>query len=161
MQFYALWITRSGMKLHQLAPNEGATKERKRVGRGIGSGLGKTCGKGHKGQKTRSGDRNLPSWFEGGQTPLHKRIPKRGFRSVNRVVYSVVNVKTLDKYFSEGQEITPELLYEKGLVKKGMPVKILGDGELSKRLSVKAHAFSSSAREKIEAAGGSCEVLRW
>ncbi|QWK19901.1 MAG: 50S ribosomal protein L15 [Hydrogenobacter thermophilus] len=149
------------MKLHQLAPNEGATKEKKRVGRGIGSGLGKTCGKGHKGQKTRSGDRNLPSWFEGGQTPLHKRIPKRGFRSVNRVVYSVVNVKTLDKYFSEGQEITPDLLYEKGLVKKGMPVKILGDGELSKRLSVKAHAFSSSAREKIEAAGGSCEVLRW
>ncbi|GBC89189.1 50S ribosomal protein L15 [bacterium HR13] len=149
------------MKLHQLAPNEGATKEKKRVGRGIGSGLGKTCGKGHKGQKTRSGDRNLPSWFEGGQTPLHKRIPKRGFRSVNRVVYSVVNVKTLDKYFSEGQEITPDLLYEKGLVKKGMPVKILGDGELSKRLSVKAHAFSSSAREKIEAVGGSCEVLRW
>ncbi|ADO45119.1 ribosomal protein L15 [Hydrogenobacter thermophilus TK-6] len=149
------------MKLHELAPNEGATKEKKRVGRGIGSGLGKTCGKGHKGQKTRSGDRNLPSWFEGGQTPLHKRIPKRGFRSVNRVVYSVVNVKTLDKYFSEGQEITPELLYEKGLVKKGMPVKVLGDGELSKRLSVKAHAFSSSAKEKIEAAGGSCEVLKW
>jgi large subunit ribosomal protein L15 len=149
------------MKLHQLAPNEGATKEKKRVGRGIGSGLGKTCGKGHKGQKTRSGDRNLPSWFEGGQTPLHKRVPKRGFRSVNRVVYSVVNVKTLDKYFSEGQEITPELLYEKGLVKKGMPVKILGDGEITKRLTVKAHAFSSSAKEKIEAVGGSCEVLRW
>lgn len=149
------------MKLHELAPNEGATKEKKRVGRGIGSGLGKTCGKGHKGQKTRSGDRNLPSWFEGGQTPLHKRIPKRGFRSINKVVYSVINVKTLEKYFSDGEHVSPEALYERGLVKKGMPVKILGDGELTKKLKVKAHAFSSSAKEKIEALGGSCEVITW
>jgi large subunit ribosomal protein L15 len=149
------------MKLHDLVPNEGAIKEKKRVGRGIGSGLGKTCGKGHKGQKSRSGDRNLPSWFEGGQTPLHKRIPKRGFRSTDKVVYSVVNVKTLERYFSEGEEITPETLYNRGLVGKGMPVKVLGDGELTKRFTVKAHAFSSSAKEKIEKAGGTCEVIEW
>jgi large subunit ribosomal protein L15 len=149
------------MKLHDLAPNEGAIKEKKRVGRGIGSGLGKTCGKGHKGQKSRSGDRNLPSWFEGGQTPLHKRIPKRGFRSTDKVVYSVVNVKTLERYFSEGEEITPETLYNRGLVGKGMLVKVLGDGELTKRFTVKAHAFSSSAKEKIEKAGGTCEVIEW
>jgi large subunit ribosomal protein L15 len=149
------------MKLHDLAPNEGAIKEKKRVGRGIGSGLGKTCGKGHKGQKSRSGDRNLPSWFEGGQTPLHKRIPKRGFRSTDKVVYSVVNVKTLERYFSEGEEITPETLYNRGLVGKGMPVKVLGDGKLTKRFTVKAHAFSSSAKEKIEKAGGTCEVIEW
>ncbi|RMG99222.1 MAG: 50S ribosomal protein L15 [Aquificota bacterium] len=147
------------MKLHELAPNEGATKERKRVGRGIGSGHGKTCGKGHKGQKSRSGDRKLPSWFEGGQTPLHKRIPKRGFRPVNRVEYSVVNLRTIDRYFEEGQEVTPESLMERGLVKKGMPVKILGDGELSKPLRIKAHAFSESAKRKIEQAGGSFEVI--
>ncbi|WP_333784295.1 50S ribosomal protein L15 [Thermocrinis sp.] len=147
------------MKLNELAPNPGATQEKKRVGRGIGSGLGKTCGKGHKGQKTRSGDRKLPSWFEGGQTPLHKRIPKRGFRSPNRVEYSVVNVKVLDSLFSEGEEVNPQKLLEKGLVKPGMPVKILGDGELTKKLIVKAHAFSNSAKEKIEKAGGACEVI--
>ncbi len=147
------------MKLNELAPNPGATKEKKRVGRGIGSGLGKTCGKGHKGQKTRSGDRRLPSWFEGGQTPLHKRIPKRGFRSPNRVEYSVVNVKVLDRLFSEGEEVNPQKLLEKGLVKPGMPVKILGDGELTKKLTVKAHAFSESAKEKIEKAGGAYEVI--
>jgi large subunit ribosomal protein L15 len=148
------------MKLHELAPEEGAVKERKRVGRGIGSGLGKTCGKGHKGQKTRSGDRKLPSWFEGGQTPLHKRVPKRGFRPINRVEYSVVNLKTLDRYFNANEEITPEVLLERGLVRKRMPVKILGDGELTKPLKVKAHAFSASARQKIEAVGGTCEEIR-
>ena len=100
------------MKLHELAPNEGATKEKRRVGRGIGSGLGKTCGKGHKGQKTRSGDRRLPSWFEGGQTPLHKRIPKRGFRPLDRVEYAVVNLRTLERYFETGEEVTPEKLLE-------------------------------------------------
>lgn len=148
------------MKLHELAPNEGATKEKKRVGRGVGSGLGKTCGKGHKGQKTRSGDRRLPSWFEGGQTPLHKRVPKRGFRPINRVEYAVVNLKTLEKYFQAGEEVTPESLLNKGLVRKGMPVKILGDGELTKVLKVKAHAFSQSAKQKIEALGGVCEELK-
>ncbi|MFN3976144.1 MAG: 50S ribosomal protein L15 [Aquificaceae bacterium] len=149
------------MKLHELAPNEGATKERKRVGRGIGSGHGKTCGKGHKGQKSRSGDRRLPSWFEGGQTPLHKRIPKRGFRPLDKVEYAVVNLKTLERYFEVGEEVNPEKLLEKGLVKKGMPVKVLGDGELTKALRVKAHAFSQSAKEKIQAVGGTCEELRW
>jgi large subunit ribosomal protein L15 len=148
------------MKLHELAPNEGATKEKRRVGRGIGSGLGKTCGKGHKGQKTRSGDRRLPSWFEGGQTPLHKRIPKRGFRPLDRVEYAVVNLRTLERYFETGEEVTPEKLLERGLVKKGLPVKVLGDGELTKALKVKAHAFSQSAREKIQALGGTCEEIR-
>lgn len=148
------------MKLHELAPNEGATKEKRRVGRGIGSGLGKTCGKGHKGQKTRSGDRRLPSWFEGGQTPLHKRIPKRGFRPLDRVEYAVVNLRTLEKYFEAGEEVNPEKLLEKGLVKKGLPVKVLGDGELTKALKVKAHAFSQSAKEKIQAIGGTCEELK-
>ncbi|MEJ5338904.1 MAG: 50S ribosomal protein L15 [Aquificaceae bacterium] len=148
------------MKLHELAPKEGSTKERKRVGRGIGSGLGKTCGKGHKGQKTRSGDRRLPSWFEGGQTPLHKRVPKRGFRPVNRIEYAVVNLKTLERYFEAGQEVSPETLLEKGLVRKGMPVKVLGDGELTKALKVRAHAFSQSARQKIESLGGVCEEVR-
>jgi len=147
------------MKLHELAPNEGATRERKRVGRGIASGLGKTCGKGHKGQKSRSGDRRLPSWFEGGQTPLHKRIPKRGFKNPTRVEYEVVNVKTLEKLFSDGDEVSPEVLVEKGLVSKGSLVKVLGDGELTKRLKVRAHAFSESAKDKIERAGGSCEVI--
>ncbi|RMH79600.1 MAG: 50S ribosomal protein L15 [Acidobacteria bacterium] len=149
------------MKLHELAPEEGATKERRRVGRGIGSGLGKTCGKGHKGQKTRSGDKRLPSWFEGGQTPLHKRVPKRGFRPVDKIEYSVINLKTLERYFSSGEEVTPQALLQKGLVKKGMPVKVLGDGELSKPLKVKAHAFSTSAKQKIEGAGGTCEEVRW
>ncbi|MCS7262696.1 MAG: 50S ribosomal protein L15 [Aquificaceae bacterium] len=149
------------MKMHQLAPNEGATKKRKRVGRGIGSGLGKTCGKGHKGQKTRSGDRRLPSWFEGGQTPLHKRVPKRGFRPIDRVEYAVVNLKTLERHFQQGEEVSPESLLEKGLVRKGMPVKVLGDGELTKALKVKAHAFSNSAREKIQKAGGLCEEVKW
>lgn len=148
------------MKLHELAPNQGATKKRKRVGRGIGSGHGKTCGRGHKGQKSRSGDKKLPFWFEGGQTPLHKRIPKRGFRSPNRVEYSVVNLKILERYFEAGEEVNPEKLLEKGLVKKGMPVKVLGDGELTKALKVKAHAFSKSAREKIQALGGTCEELK-
>ncbi len=148
------------MKLHELAPNEGAVKEKKRVGRGIGSGLGKTCGKGHKGQKSRSGDRNLPSWFEGGQTPLHKRIPKRGFNNPFKKVYSCVNLRTLDRYFQEGEEVNPQTLYDRGLVKKGLPVKILGDGELTKKLVIKAHAFSASAMGKIKSAGGSCEVLR-
>ena len=149
------------MKLHELAPNEGATREKKRVGRGIGSGWGKTCGKGHKGQKSRSGDRRLPSWFEGGQTPLHKRVPKVGFINPFRKEYSIVNVKLLERYFEEGEEVTPETLYQKGLVKKGMPVKVLGDGKISKKLVVKAHAFSASAMEKIRKAGGSCEVLKW
>jgi large subunit ribosomal protein L15 len=124
------------------------------VGRGIAAGQGKTAGKGHKGQKSRSGDRTLPWFFEGGQTPLHMRIPKRGFRPVNKVVYSVVNVGKLNELFEENAEITPEVLVAKGLARKNQPVKILGDGEITKALVVKAHKFSKSAKEKIEAAGG-------
>jgi len=143
-----------GVELHNLQPHEGATRERKRVGRGIAAGQGKTAGKGHKGQKSRSGDRTLPWFFEGGQTPLHMRIPKRGFRPVNRVEYAVVNVGKLNELFEANTEITPEVLVAKGLVSKNKPVKILGDGELTKPLVVKAHKFSKSAKEKIEAAGG-------
>ncbi len=148
------------MKLHELAPNPGATKERKRVGRGIGSGHGKTCGRGHKGQKSRSGDRKLPPGFEGGQTPLYMRVPKRGFRSIRKIEYQVVNVGRINKLFEEGEEVTPETLAEKGLCKKGDYIKILGDGNLEKKLTFKAHAFSKSAIEKIEKAGGSYEVLK-
>ncbi len=147
------------MKLHELQPHPGATKERKRVGRGIAAGQGKTAGKGHKGQKTRSGDRTLPPFFEGGQTPLHLRVPKRGFVNPNRIEYIPVNVKVLEKLFEDGSEITPEVLAEKGLCSKNDLVKILGDGELTKKFTVKAHAFSKSAKEKIEKAGGTCEVI--
>ncbi len=147
------------MKLHELQPHPGATKERKRVGRGISAGQGKTAGKGHKGQKTRSGDRTMPPYFEGGQTPLHMRLPKRGFVNPNRKEYTPVNLRTLDKLFEEGEEVTPEALQRKGLCSKGDLVKVLGDGELTKKLTVKAHAFSKSAKEKIEKAGGICEVI--
>ena len=143
-----------GVELHNLQPHEGATRERKRVGRGIAAGQGKTAGKGHKGQKSRSGDRTLPWFFEGGQTPLHQRIPKRGFRPVNKIEYSVVNVGKLNELFEENAEITPEVLVAKGLARKNRPVKILGDGDITKPLIVKAHKFSKSAKEKIEAAGG-------
>ena len=148
------------MKLNELAPNKGATGKKKRVGRGIAAGQGKTAGKGHKGQTSRSGDRTLPAFFEGGQTPLHQRIPKRGFVNVFKKRFAPVNVKTLEKLFEEGTEITPELLVQKGIVPKGSPVKILGDGELTKKFNVKAHSFSKSAKEKIEKAGGSCEVVQ-
>ncbi|MCS7084114.1 MAG: 50S ribosomal protein L15 [Aquificaceae bacterium] len=145
--------------LEQLSPKKGSTKKRVRVGRGIGSGLGKTCGKGHKGQKTRSGDRRLPSWFEGGQTPLHKRVPKRGFRSPFKEEYSVINLKTLEDLFNPGDEINPDVLFQKGLVRKGRKLKILAFGEIKKPLKIKAHAFSKSAMEKITAAGGVCETI--
>ncbi|MEN3034323.1 MAG: 50S ribosomal protein L15 [Aquificaceae bacterium] len=145
--------------LEQLFPKEGSRRKRVRVGRGIGSGLGKTCGKGHKGQKTRSGDRKLPSWFEGGQTPLHKRVPKRGFRPRFKEKYSIINLKTLEKLFEPGQDITPEALLQKGLIKKGRKLKILAFGEINKPLKVKAHAFSKTAEEKITAAGGVAEII--
>ena len=147
------------IKLHNLEPKEGATKKRKRVGRGIGSGKGKTAGRGHKGQKSRSGDKKMPPGFEGGQTPLYMRVPKRGFKNPNRKEYSVVNVGVLNELFEEGEEITPHKLYLRGLVSKGEPIKILGDGDVSKKFTVLAHAFSKSAKEKIEKAGGVCKVL--
>ncbi len=141
------------MKLHDLSPAKGSTQSRKRVGRGPGSGLGKTAGRGHKGQGSRSGSRMVPG-FEGGQMPLIRRVPKRGFNNIFRVEYSVVNLEQLADL---GAEVTPELLREKGIVRGSKPVKVLGDGELKKAIRVVAHKFSKSARAKIEAAGGRCE----
>ena len=143
------------MKLHELSPAKGSRKARKRLGRGPGSGTGKTAGRGHKGQKSRSGySRRLG--FEGGQMPLVRRVPKRGFTNIFRKEVAIVNLRDLSGF--EG-EVTPVALVEKGLVRRGLPVKILGDGEVSTALRVTAHRFSRSAREKIEAAGGSCEEI--
>lgn len=146
------------MKLHELKPAEGSRKERNRVGRGMSSGNGKTSGRGHKGQKARSGGGTRPG-FEGGQMPLFQRLPKRGFTNVNRKKYSIVNLDTLNR-FEEGTEITPELLLENGTVSKlNDGIKILGNGKIEKKLTVKAHKFSASAKEAIEAAGGKTEVI--
>ena len=147
------------MKLHELAPNPGARQERKRKGRGIGSGLGKTSGRGHKGQKARSGGGVRPG-FEGGQMPLLRRLPKRGFSNAPfKVRYEVVNVADLDR-FDAGTVVTPELLDETRVCKNATKgVKVLGTGELTKALTVRAHAVSASARQKIEAAGGKVEVI--
>lgn len=148
------------MKLHELQPAEGAKQAPKRKGRGIGSGLGKTAGKGHKGQKARSGGGKGP-YFEGGQTPLQRRMPKRGFTNAKfKVEYTEVNVDMLDR-FDANAEITPELLLEAGLVKqvKNGGIKILGNGEVTKAFVVKANAVSKGAQEKIEAAGGRVEVI--
>ena len=148
------------MKLHELQPAEGAKQAPKRKGRGIGSGLGKTAGKGHKGQKARSGGGKGP-YFEGGQTPLQRRMPKRGFTNAKfKVEYTEVNVDMLDR-FDANAEITPELLLEAGLVKqvKNGGIKILGNGEVNKAFVVKANAVSTGAQEKIEAAGGRVEVI--
>lgn len=143
------------MKLHDLSPAKGSRRPRKRIGRGPGSGLGKTAGRGHKGQRSRSGFSQRRG-FEGGQMPLVRRVPKRGFTNIFRRDYAVVNLRDLAEL--EG-EITPEVLLEKGLVRRGKPVKVLADGELKTALTVKAHKFSAAARAKIESAGGQCEVL--
>lgn len=146
------------MKLHELKPSEGSRHSRKRVGRGIGSGNGKTAGKGHKGQNARSGGGVRPG-FEGGQMPLFQRLPKRGFTNINRKEYAVVNLDKLNR-FDEGTEVTPELLLETRVISKLKDgVKILGNGALEKKLTVKAHKFSSSAKEAIETAGGNIEVI--
>ncbi|MCM3612578.1 MULTISPECIES: 50S ribosomal protein L15 [Planomicrobium] len=146
------------MKLHELKPAEGSRSSRKRIGRGIGSGTGKTAGKGHKGQNARSGGGVRPG-FEGGQNPLFRRLPKRGFTNINRKDYAVVNLDVLNR-FDEGTEITPALLIESGVVSNERSgIKILGNGSLEKKLNVKAHKFSGSAKEAIEAAGGQAEVL--
>ena len=146
------------MKLHELSPAPGATKETKRIGRGHGSGQGKTAGKGHKGQKARSGGGVRPG-FEGGQTALARRIPKRGFNNIFGTVYAVVNVCDLER-FTEGTVVDTELLKASGLVKKELDgIKILGNGELTKNLTVKAAKFSAAAKEKIEKAGGKAEVM--
>ena len=147
------------MKLHTMRPNEGATTTRKRVGRGIGSGLGKTSGKGHKGQNARSGGGVRPG-FEGGQLPLFRRLPKRGFSNARfKVRYATINLSDLNK-FEDGAVVTPELLKEMGLVKNGLDgIKVLGNGKLEKKLTVKAHKFSSTAQRKIESHGGKIEVM--
>ncbi len=149
------------MKLHDLRPNlGGGSKPKKRLGRGIGSGLGKTSGKGHKGQNARSGGGVRPG-FEGGQMPLFRRLPKRGFTNIFAKEFAVINIRDLD-VFADDTIVTPELLISQGLVKKGKVkdgIKILGDGELTKKLTVKAHKFSKTAAEKIEAAGGKIEVI--
>lgn len=143
------------MELHDLQPAKGSKKSRKRVGRGPGSGTGKTAGRGHKGQKSRTGYSRRPG-FEGGQMPLVRRVPKRGFTNIFKQDYAIVNVAQLDDF--EG-EVTPETLREAGLIRSGLPLKVLGQGELNASLTVHAHKFSKSARAKIEAAGGQCEDL--
>ena len=146
------------MKLHEMTYTEGARTDKKRIGRGHGSGNGKTAGKGHKGQNARSGG-GVRLGFEGGQTPLARRLPKRGFTNFNRKVFAIVNVNSLNN-FEEGTEVTPELLIECGLVKKELDgIKILGEGELTKKLNVKANKFSKSALAAIEQAGGKAEVI--
>lgn len=144
------------MKLHDLSPADGSTKPRKRVGRGPGSGNGKTAGRGHKGQRSRSGYSQRVG-FEGGQMPLVRRVPKRGFTNIFRSEVAVINVGDLGELSGE---VTPEVLVRHGLVRKNMKVKVLGGGELNAALTIKADSFSKSAREKIEAAGGRCEELR-
>lgn len=148
------------MKLNELKPAVGANRSRKRVGRGNASGWGGTCGRGHKGQKSRSGA-SIPAWFEGGQMPLVRRLPKRGPRRTahKRLEYDIINVETLN-LFEDAAVVSPEILREAGLIKrKNALIKILGDGELEKQLKVQAHRFSKSAIEKIESKGGTAEVL--
>ena len=145
------------MKLHELHPAAGSTTAPKRLGRGVGSGLGKTSGKGHKGAKARSGGGKRPG-FEGGQMPLYRRVPKRGFTNISRVEHATVNVGRLE-IFENGTVVTAETLKEAGLISKMMGgVKILGNGELTKKLTVEAAKFSDGAKEKIEALGGKAEV---
>ncbi len=146
------------LKLHDLKPAKGAVTSKRRKGRGVGSGLGKTSGRGHKGQRARSGSGERLG-FEGGQMPLVRRLPKRGFTNIFAREYAIVNIADLD-IFEDGTVVTPELLVEKGFIKKLEDgVKILGDGTLTKKLTVKAHKFSKAAQEKIEAVGGKAEVI--
>ena len=147
------------MSLNNLRPPRGARRDRKRVGRGPGSGHGKTASRGNKGAKSRSGFR-FKRGFEGGQMPLHRRVPKRGFHNPFRVEYAVVNLDTLAEVFEAGSSVTPELLRERGLVRSAhAPVKVLGRGDIAKQLTVHAHKFSGSAAEKIAAAGGAAELI--
>ena len=148
------------MKLHELKYAEGSKSKRKRVGRGPGSGLGKTSGKGHKGQNARAGG-GVPPWFEGGQMPLQRRLPKRGFTSIFKKEYELVNLKALEAKFESGAEITLEQLKDAGLINstKGL-IKVLGQGEVTKPFHVQAHAFSKSAAEKIQAVGGTVTVVK-
>ena len=146
------------MKLHELSPAFGSTKESKRIGRGHGSGNGKTAGKGHKGQKARAGHGMRPG-FEGGQMPLQRRVPKRGFNNIFAEDWQAVNVSALE-VFEDGAVVDAKALAENGIIKKAdIPVKVLGNGKLTKKLTVNLNAFSASAAEKINAAGGKAEVI--
>lgn|SRR5699024_3957101 len=146
------------MKLHELTYAEGSRKERNRVGRGSSSGNGKTSGRGQKGQKSRSGG-GVRLGFEGGQTPLFRRLPKRGFTNINRKEYAIVNLETLNR-FEDGTEVTPAMLVEAGIVKaEKSGIKVLGNGQVERKLTVKASKFSQAAKKAIEAAGGSIEVI--
>jgi large subunit ribosomal protein L15 len=147
------------MELNTLRPARGAKRNRKRVGRGPGSGKGKTCGRGHKGQKSRTGYSRRYG-FEGGQMPLVRRIPKRGFTNIFRVERQVVNLRDLERVFVDGDTASVEEMVARGLIRRnGGPVKVLADGELTKKLTVCAHRFSKSAQEQIESVGGTCEVV--
>lgn len=147
------------LSLNDLHPSKGSTHKKKRVGRGPGSGLGKTAGRGEKGQKSRSGY-SSKTGFEGGQMPLHRRLPKRGFTNIFKKEWIEVNLAALDRHFKADEEITPELLHERGLIKKARrDVVVLGTGEVSKALRISAHRFTKSAREKIEKAGGAATVI--
>lgn len=144
--------------LHNLGPRKGATQTKKRVGRGPGSGLGKTSGKGHKGQNSRSGYSHLRG-HEGGQNPLHRRLPKRGFTNIFRKEWTTVSVEALERMFKAGDTVTLEALKKAGVKKTNKGVKVLGSGELKKALVVSVHQFTEGAKKKIEAAGGRCEVV--
>ena len=146
------------MSLNNLKPAQGSKREHKRVGRGQGSGNGKTAGRGHKGAQSRSGY-SFKRGFEGGQMPLHRRVPKRGFHNPFRTEYVVVNLDTLGERFEAGTTVTPELLRERGLIRSDGRVKVLGRGDIAVALTVRAHRFSGKAAEKIAAAGGAAEVL--
>ena len=146
------------MKMHELAPALGSTKESKRIGRGHGSGQGKTAGKGHKGQKARAG-RGIRAGFEGGQMPLQRRVPKRGFNNIFAEEWIAINVAALN-VFEDGNVVDATALAQKGIIKKAnLPVKVLGNGNVTKKLEVKLNAYSASAAEKITAAGGKAEVI--
>ena len=146
------------MKLHELHPAEGSTTAAKRVGRGVGSGLGKTAGKGHKGAKARSGGGKRPG-FEGGQMPLYRRVPKKGFTNIFGTDYETINVEALE-VFENDTVVTEELLIEAGIIHNSKDgLKVLGNGDLTKKLTVKAAKFTASAKEKIEAVGGTAEVI--
>ncbi|MBL0221106.1 MAG: 50S ribosomal protein L15 [Myxococcales bacterium] len=148
------------MSLHNLHPNPGATKEKKRLGRGRGSGKGKTSGKGVKGQKARPGHHGARLAFEGGQMPMPRRIPKRGFTNMNRVEAFPINVSLLETVFEAGATVDIDVLRAKGIIpKKVDTIKILGEGELTKKLTIKAHRASATAKDKVEKAGGSIEIL--
>jgi large subunit ribosomal protein L15 len=145
--------------LSNLPRPAGANRDRKRLGRGPGSGKGKTSGKGHKGQKARTGHHGIPAWFEGGQMPIQRRVPKRGFTNIFRTEYEIVNIAAIEAL--DETDITPELLHQRRLVDlgKGRPIKILANGDLTRSVNVQAHKVSEAARAKIEAAGGTVELL--